>query len=416
MRVLLGTMEVAGYYRGLKAGFEELGVPCTFVNLGAHAFGYGGDDAGALVRAIRSARTKGWLGMRASQALRFPLLWKMARTHDAFIFGFGNSLLPRNADLEYLKRRGKKILFQFHGSDSRPPYLDGAAATLPGFSLHACVRASQDRKRQLVHIGRYADAIVDIPPQAHFHERAYTLWLRVGICNRPARWPAEITFRSNDPVRILHSPSNPAAKGTVEIERAVERLRGKGLRLELVKIHGRPNAEVLDELERCDFVVDQVWSDYAMPGLAVEAAWFGKPVVICGYAGPMWDALLEPDDRPPTLYRDPSELEASIERLATDATFRRDLGARARAFVETKWSPREVARRYLQILEGTAPKEWLIEPALNRYWQGVCQPAEVTRKRIADCIEMAGVASLQVGDKPDLQRVFEEAARGATPA
>ena len=44
-RIFLGLLEVAGYYENLKIGFEELGVECTFIDLGGNnLFQYGGSD------------------------------------------------------------------------------------------------------------------------------------------------------------------------------------------------------------------------------------------------------------------------------------------------------------------------------------------------------------------------------------
>lgn len=43
------------------------------------------------------------------------------------------------------------------------------------------------------------------------------------------------------------------------------------------------NATVLQELQQCDFVIDELYSDVPLAMLATEAAIFGKPVIVGGY-------------------------------------------------------------------------------------------------------------------------------------
>ena len=107
MRVLIGLVEVAGYYRGLKEGFDELGIECTFLNLAPHPFDYGGSDPSTLARWIRSlSRRRSRLAGRSAvrrlwyggwqlllQALLF--VWALFR-HDVFIFAFNSSACRRS--------------------------------------------------------------------------------------------------------------------------------------------------------------------------------------------------------------------------------------------------------------------------------------------------------------------------------
>ncbi len=422
-RVLLGLTEIAGYYRGLREGFRELGVEVVFLNLSGHPFAYGGDDENVLVRLIRRCSLKrsspragrlsrGLWGALEATARCALLAWAAAR-FDVFIFGFATSFL-RFRDLPILKRLGKRIVYQFHGSDSRPPYLDGGDYPPDQeFSAAELIDAARRRKRRLRTIEKYADVLINIPPQSHFHERVFVQWLRVGLPSRPAEAPAVAAPPGphDGPVRILHSPSHPAAKGTPAVRRAVEKLKADGLDLELIEIVGRPNAEVMREMARCDLVIDQAYSDYAMPGLATEAAWFARPVVIAGYAAGLWRRLLPEDARPPTLYCQPDELTDAIRKLATDAELRRELGMKCRRFVETHWSPRQVAAKYLRLIEGDVPADWLCDPKEIDYLAGCSLPEQVARRRVRQVIEAGGVEALQLADKPELERRLVRFAR-----
>lgn len=56
VRVFLGLTGFSGYYRELKAGFRELGVKCTFIDLMGNPRDYRGRDEGSMAPVIRRVR------------------------------------------------------------------------------------------------------------------------------------------------------------------------------------------------------------------------------------------------------------------------------------------------------------------------------------------------------------------------
>jgi hypothetical protein len=191
--------------------------------------------------------------------------------------------------------------------------------------------------------------------------------------------------------------------------------------VELVLLSGKPHAVVMDELARCDFVVDQCYSDTPMAGFAAEAASFGKPAVVGGYAEEVFARWIPPATLAPTLYVRPEEVEGAIERLIVDEDLRRELGRRARTFVEEHCACHRVAERYLRLIEGPVPPEWLFDPGEIRYVQGYGFPEDRARERVAAVLRAAGPEGLCVSDKPDLERrlvAFAQSAEadGAVPA
>lgn len=407
MRVFIGLTEVAGYYRGLREGFAELGVDATFVNLTEHRFGYGGDDFNIFAEGYKRTR-----GTTVARLPRYGLFAWAAARFDVFIFGFGSSLLGRQRDFPILKRMGKTIICQFHGSDSRPAYVDGSImAADRGISIAEGIQRVREQKAMLRNVDRYADVVVNIPPQAHLHERPFVNWMRVGLPSRPRGFPKQVSFPDNETVRVLHSPSHPLAKGSDRIRAIVATLKGEGLPIELIELTGLPNAEVLRQLERADIVVDQMYADYAMPGFATEAAWYGRPVVIGGYATELWEQLLPPEHRPATRYCHPDAVEGEIRNLACDRDYRRAEGARARAWIEAHWHPRLVAQRYLDLATKPAPEDWLIDPKDIRYWQGCCLSEDGARGLLRTFIDEGGTAALQIDDKPALIEALVRASK-----
>jgi hypothetical protein len=173
----MGVKEVAGYYTHLKRGFDQLGVTSAFVPFDAHPFGYGqGARIPWLARLVRYARVSAktnrkkkrkrqrafWERVESLASFLF-LLWVIPR-FDVFIFGYRNSIC-RLKDLPLLRRMGKTIVFVFHGSDSRPPYLNGSfMAADRGATLEKCVRKTAEFKAELTEIERWADFIISHPP------------------------------------------------------------------------------------------------------------------------------------------------------------------------------------------------------------------------------------------------------------
>ena len=131
-RVFIGLQEVAGHYRGLHQGMLDIGIECTFVTLSPHPFQYGGDDQLLLARwtnALLQHRLKNRFRRHILAPVylltKLALLVYVVSRHDIFILS-GKSAFFRFHELPILKLLGKKVIYQFHGSDSRPPYIDGA--------------------------------------------------------------------------------------------------------------------------------------------------------------------------------------------------------------------------------------------------------------------------------------------------
>lgn len=414
MRVFLGLKEVAGYYQSLKEGFLELGVPCTFINLVPHRFNYEGQDNPIFQRWVtQTSQQSGKLSKRLHAASRWLLmLWSLIR-HDVFIFASNTSFLPNYADLPILKRFGKVLIFQYHGSDGRPAYLNGSLMNAQSNrSIETCLKLTRQLKHRIETIEKYADVIVNNPVHGQLHERSMVTWLQVGIAKRPSIYPQTIRF-SHEPgseIKILHSPSNPIAKGSSEIRQMVRNLQKKGLRIQLIEIVDQPNKAVLNALEECDFVIDQCYADYAMPGFAAEAAWYGKPTIIGGYAGAFWDNILPSELTPPSHYCLPEEMEAAIERMATDHDYRKIMGQRARVFVESQWHPRQVAQRYLDLAKGQIPQEWYFDPKILTYWQGCCLSEAHARILIRQVYTCEGVSGFSISHDSKLLSILEEIA------
>lgn len=439
MRVFLGLAEVSGFYSNLKAGFDEIGVPAELVTLTQHRFGYSDNHPSIWVRLAQGAVAgrltyhQALLPIRLFWALwaaitrLMLLIWALLR-FDVFVFGCSTSFF-RFRELPLLKLLGKKVIYNFHGTDGRCGFMDGFAEDMflapefrEGTGYIGPLRESDDvrtkrakitayaeitalRKANVDRIDRYADAVINSPSHGQHHTRPFVQRLIIGMpympnCELIARQQSK---PSGSSVKILHSPSYPEGKGSPQIREAIQALKIKGLDIEFIEVTGRPNSEVLELIGQCDFVIDQLYSDMAMVGFATEAAFFGKPAIVGGYyAAHQQDDLVE-EWIPPTYFCAPEKIEEAIEKLVVDEEFRQDLGAKARAFVETRWLAPRSAERIIALANGDFPKEWLFDPTQSSYVGGMGLPSQSVSDIANGIIEQHGIGALFLNDKPIMQ-------------
>jgi len=396
--------ETAGWCTQLVAGLRGIGPRADHLDLGPDPLGYTAD------RPFR-ARAVRWLGDRrrdgpgpraAWTALhRLGMAWLLLHAiwrYDAFVFRAGDSFFNLR-DLELLRRLGRPVLVVFFGSDSRPPYLNGAEVDRHDDGA-AMASETAARRRMVERTEREAAAIVCHVMSAQLHSRRSIPFLAVGIPRAAADAPPPPA----GPIRALHAPSRSAGKGTNLVRAAVEAARAAGADVELEIVSGRPNAEVLEAIGRCHFVIDQPWSDTPMAAFAAEAAARGRPAIVGGLGWDELRAATPAELLPPSHVCRPDELGEAVTRLATDHAYRTELGERARAFVAERWSPQAVAERVMRILRGDDPIEGSFDPADVTAPYGAGLPAEGLPPAVRAVLDAAGVGGLRVGDKPELER------------
>ena len=415
--------ETAGFCTGLVAGLRGIGVRADFLNLGDDPFGYADQ-----LDQPRSVRITRWLARRratrrgpgaaAWTALhRIATLWLFAASvvrYDAFVFRAGDSFFALR-DLGLLRRLGKQVVVVFFGTDSRPSYMNGAEVGR-GMAGARAVAATADKRRMVERTERHASAVVCHVLSAQLHRRPTVAFLEIGIPRRvPVDVPSPPGSDAGRPIRALHAPSRAAGKGTDAIRAAVADAQARGVPVELLVVSGRPNREVIEAIAACDFVIDQPTSDTPMAAFAAEAAALGRPTIVGGHG---WDDLrriTRAEAIPPAHLCRPDELSAAVERLATDHAYRRELGAAARRFVEERWSPESVARRFGALLAGDPPAAWWFDPAAIVYAHGDGMDTDALRQSLRGVLDAAGVDGFGVADKPELERRLVELAGEPTP-
>lgn len=423
-KVLIGLSETAGYNSNLKKGFQKLGIDCAFINLSYHIFQYGGDDEPnifvKMYKFVYQQKIKQHhMIFKISffiilELLKIPIFIWAVINYDVFIFIGGSSFFRYFSyylDLPLLKLLNKKVIALFVGSDERPPYINWGTTRINNDvtnKMKLYKKKTNKIKKRIVTIDKYANYVVTHPGYAHFHQKNFIKLLAVGIPFSAPNQNNTIGAKSTKSIRILHSPSDPVGKGSAHIRKAIATLKQKGYSINFIEITGKPHNEVIKELQKCDFIIDQVYSDTPMAVFATEAAWFGKPAIVGGYYAGYIHNDYSQEQIPPSIYCHPNEIAPAIERLIVDEEFRLDLGRKAQDFVRTKWTTEQVAKRYIQIIEGTIPEEYIFDPNTIRYVQGYAMPESQSKEIIHNMIEQYGIESLCLSDKPELEKRFRE--------
>ena len=323
LRVLHAPINIANQMTALTRGLRAIGVDATACEFERTWLGYPVDRCLHLEEA--PTRVHRWV-----RQLRF-LLWALPR-FDVFHLHFGESLLPHNRDLFALRRRGKRVLMHYWGSDVRPRSRSVLGRTEPR-RARRLRRVATDVRTALV-----GDAELASYVQPFFAEVAT---VRQAI-ELDAYAPAPPREETTVPL-VVHAPSRAMLKGTPAVLAAVEQLRQRH-RFEFQLVENTPHQQALETYRRADVIVDQL--TIGTHGLfAVEAMALAKPT-IC-YLDPQWRGGY-PAELPLVSATEQTIADVLAELLG-DARRRRQLGDAGRAYVERHHDARVVARGLLEL-------------------------------------------------------------------
>lgn len=425
-RIFIGLGEIAGYYSGLALGLRSLGHDVKLVGASAHAFKYYNNDSEAgiirlydTLKNLRHKPQKNILEKAFSTTLVVLMvivkivlfIWVIFRC-DVFIFSFGTTFFPGRLDLYILRALKKKIICNVaHGSEARPPYINGGCknpATGELFSASELIKQSNKIKKNITIIEKLADIVIGAPLSAHFLMKKCINSAYLGIPVDFTKFISLPSIEKTGRIRVLHSPSNPRPKGTHLIRKAISSLIDEKYPIDYIEIINQPNHVVMTEIQKCDFIVDQVYSDTPMAGFATEAAMYSKPAVVGGYG---WGEYLKyvPENKvPPSQTCHPDDLKASIALLINNEDYRLDLGKKAFTFISQNWDAIAVAKKYLQLINGNFPEEGWMNPNQIIYVNGAGISIDKVKNNIKNMIAIGGIKSLHLSDKPNLESAFRE--------
>jgi hypothetical protein len=328
-RVLHAPIEIAGQMTLSVLGQRELGAQATgFAR--RHGFSY--EPAPDIVP---PRNPLGYL--RAAT--------RAVRAHDLIHFYFGRSFLPRQLDAPWLPRMGKRVAIEFLGSDVRMPSVE--ARRNPHY-----VRIEMEDDARATRLMRLwsevtaghvimGDHSLDVFLSPHF-PHIHVVGQRVDMRQLVQSPPDPRAQR----MRVIHSPTDLAAKGTEFIRRATAELIADGAPIDYVEVRGLSHHDALEVYGSADLVVDQLCSGgYGV--FAAEAMSLAKPVVC--YLLPEVEATYPAGL--PIINANPKTLKQVLADWVDRPRERYERGLASRAYAERVHDHRVVARRLLDVYE-----------------------------------------------------------------
>jgi hypothetical protein len=425
-------------YSNLVEGLSECGVQAELVEKIPNITGYFSDrhasqaafrmgrKLGSIAQEIRKKNQISFVaGLLEVSANCLWLAWTPFAIfrYQAFLFSFGRSLWPLNLDLPLLRLLRKKIIMNLsHGAEARPAYLDGAYQHYDGGCISGAKKlASLARlaRRRVKMSEMYASDIIGNPFSTHyFAQRPFINSFEIGI---PQRVDPEINVLPNTGERIrdessfivLHAPSDRAAKGSDAILSAIRELQDEGMDIKIRTLSGVKNQEVLKGIKEADLIVDQLFSDTPMAGLATEASAMGKASIVAGYGLRELLPYLPTGLADATITCEPGDIKTTVKETLLSGRYLIQ-GNLAKNYVAQNLSPTAVAERMVLILEGKVPNSWMVNPFGVTYNFGAGQSKEVSAKQIRGIINLLGIKSLCLEHRIDLESAIVQFARSQT--
>jgi hypothetical protein len=332
---------------------------------------------------------------------------------DACLFIGGKGFSNYPIDYYLLRLFGKRVVHMYVGTASRPRYMSsyamGALSKEPAQkdkNIKKLARRTRRQQRRVSATSRAATLVIESPLCGHFQTKPFVNFFKLGVpMNIIDTPPAPEDSRCDGrKTRILHCPSQPKIKGTDRIKAILTEEALEKLNAELIILTGVPHETVLDEIEKCDFVIDQLYSDSPLAGFAAEAASYNKVPVVGGYGWAELEKTLPPEDIPPTMLCHPDQLLETIEALCRAPSKQTEVAKKLQDFlVDGEWSGKRFAEKLGCVLTGNIPASWMVAPETIRYKHGVGLSEEQVKEIISRLVAYGGISALQLKDKSRME-------------
>ncbi len=208
--------------------------------------------------------------------------WRVLARYETVHFHFMTTLTRMGWEVAALKRLGRAVVAHFRGCEARDRARNMALHPQMNicqqcdYSPPICGRPESALRRQLAL--DHADAVLVttpdmkdfLPDAVHFPFFAPTD--DILPARREPHWPDKPTFR------IVHATVHPGIEGTDAIRAAVDRLRARGLPVELEFIRDAPHAEVLARTADADLAIGKMKMGYYANN-QIESMCCGVPTV-----------------------------------------------------------------------------------------------------------------------------------------
>jgi hypothetical protein len=267
-------------------------------------------------------------------------------------------------------------------------------------------RQTKSVSRRVRSAEAHSDYVLNHPPTAQFHRQGFIDVSMMGIPALPPGSSRPHSDAGRPAVRIVHAPSMAPWKGTEQIRGAISQLLAEGLAIDYVELSGVPHQQVMETLSGADLVVDELYSDAILAGLATEAAALGVTPLVFGYAKRELEPIAASMGVGLDHYAEPEQLVDVLRSFVMSPDLRRSVGGHLQDYVRRERSPRAVAERYRRLLEGNPEPAWVHDPADVRYVDGWGIERSARRALLRRFIDSQGVGALLLPDQSPVRRAI----------
>lgn len=232
-------------------------------------------------------------------------------------------------EAEWLRRGGVSVAWMCHGTEVRLPSRHRAMEPWSPYSETPSHGPQEQRVRRNLQILRDSDLPIFVSTPDLTIDVPGSRWCPVVV--DPDRWQAQDAPFIHDRLRVLHSPTNRAIKGTDLVLPTLRRLEEEGV-LDLELLEGVPNAEMAGRLAHADVVIDQFRIGSYGVG-ACEAMASGR--VVIGHVGSRVRRVVHQQTgyELPIVEATPDSLEKVLRSIQNDRASALDAAAKGPEFV-----------------------------------------------------------------------------------
>lgn len=353
MKVIHLPTAVGGNAWNLSSAEKKHGIDSTVLNIGNSKFGFGCDIK------------KDWDKNKFTYPIKAYLFYKKAiHNYDIFHFNFGRTIFDYKfsminmIDLIYLKRKNKKIVVTYQGSDSRLAKYSMDNYDINYFKSYSQKQLKKEYKvdkrkiQRFKKVAKYADIVYATNPDLlnvlpkNTKYRPYTK-LQID------EWTPSYSDYNKEEICIVHAPTNRVIKGTDIVIRVIESLKKK-YKINFLLIEDMSNDKAIELLKKADIVIDQLYIGF-YGGLAVESMALGKPVVAYIREDDLKHIPKQMRDEIPIINANESNLEEVLIKLFEQKSDLNKIALNSRRFVENWHDSMKIATDiisdYKKILE-----------------------------------------------------------------
>lgn len=283
--------------------------------------------------------------------------FEIRNKYDIFHFNYGSSLIHIpgkylfNFDLPFYPKEAR-LFVTYNGCDARQKYPTMKRCAIAACHEKDCYggmcnsgKLDENRRKAIKKMSKYVQHIWALNPDLlNFLPLEKSSFLPYTICNYDSIVPQMPKFEKKK-LRIVHAPTNQAAKGSRYILDALKKLQAKyPNELEIDLIQNLPHVQALEKYKNADLVIDQVLIGW-YGAFAVETMLMGKPVI----ARINFDDLkfippkMAQDLKTSIIHADPFSIESVLEQCILDRKFLQLRGEACLEYAKRWHNPKYIA-------------------------------------------------------------------------